>query len=110
VVITRYLNLALILGLLSTPALGSPVVFETGICTHMTGLDVMEQVKPMQPASPNAIQNTRNALIDQLGRPTFENSYSPGGITLTWVKGVSAESVSIQIANGNLQVTCGLTF
>ena len=64
----------------------------------------------MQPARPNAIQDTRKTLIDQLGLPTFENFYSPGSITLTWVKEASAESVNIQTTNGNLKVTCGLTF
>ncbi|MGJ4944284.1 hypothetical protein ACQR1W_27205 [Bradyrhizobium sp. HKCCYLS1011] len=110
-IITPYLGLALVLGLLSTSALASPPgLFASGICTHMDGLDVEEQVKPMQPAGPNAIQDTRNTLIDRLGLPTFEKRHSSGSISLTWAREASAESVYIEISEGNLKVSCGLTF
>jgi hypothetical protein len=89
-------------------------IFESGICTHIVGLDQADQVKKPSAADPNAIQEARNAYIERFGKPTFEHHYLPDSVTLTWVtKDGSvpvAQSVIIQIVRGDLHVKCGLAF
>ena len=113
VVITRYLKYAFVLALLPTKIMALPI-FESGICTHVFGLDQADQVKKPTAAGPNAIQDARSAYIDRFGKPTFENHYRSDSVTLTWVTKdgsvVVAQNVIIQIVRGDLHVTCGLAF
>jgi hypothetical protein len=83
VMATRYLKLVLVLTLLPTKIMALPV-FESGICTHMFGLDQAYQVKKPTAAGPNAMEDTRNAYVERFGKPTFENR-RPNSLTLTWV-------------------------
>jgi hypothetical protein len=108
--VTRYLKYAFIFALLPTEIMALPI-FESGICTHFFGLDQAEQVKTPVAAGPNAIQDARNAYIDRLGKPTFEDRW-PDGLTLTWVTkdGPVVQNVVIQVVQGDLHVTCALTF
>ena len=110
---TRYLKCVFVLALLPTKIVAFPVP-ESGICTHMIGLDQAYQVKKPMTAGPNAIQGARNAYVERFGRPTFENGYPPESIALTWVTKDNpvpvAQSVTIQVVRGNLHVTCGLAF
>jgi hypothetical protein len=80
----------------------------------MIGLDQAYQVKKPMTAGPNAIRDARNAYVERFGIPTFDNGYPPDGVTLTWVTKDNpvpvAQSVTIQVVRGNLQVTCGLAF
>ncbi len=113
VVAARYLKCVFVFALLPTKIMALPI-FESGICTHFSGLDQVYQVKRPAVAGPNAIQEARNAYIERFGKPTFENRYRPDSVTLTWVtKGGPvpvAQNVIIQIVRGDLHVTCGLTF
>jgi hypothetical protein len=86
-------------------------IFESGICTHVFGLDQAYQVKKPTAAGPNAIQDARKVYIERFGKPTFENYYLPDSVTLTWgTKDALAQNVNIQIVRGDLHVTCGLAF
>jgi hypothetical protein len=109
---TRYLKLVLVLTLLPTKIMALPA-FESGICTHMFGLDQAYQVKKPTAAGPNAIEDTRNTYVERFGKPTFENR-RPDSLTLTWVVKDGpvpvAQNVTIEIVRGDLHVTCALTF
>jgi hypothetical protein len=113
VVIIRCLKFAFVFALLPTKIMALPI-FESGICTHVYGLDQAVQVKKPTMASLNAVQEARSAYIDRFGKPTFENHYRSDSVTLTWVTkdGSSpvAQNVFIQIVRGDLHVTCGLAF
>lgn len=113
VVITRNLKCALVFALLPSKIMALPIS-ESGICTHVDGLDQAYQVKKPRAAGPNAIQDTRNAYIERFGKPTFDNRYRPDSVTLTWVTKDGpvpvAQNVIIQIVRGDLHVRCGLTF
>jgi hypothetical protein len=89
-------------------------IFESGICTHIDGLDQADQVKKPTAAGPNAIQDARNAYIERFGKPTFEHNYGPDSVTLTWVtkdgSAPVAQNIIIKIVRGDLHVTCGLAF
>ena len=89
-------------------------IFESGICTHVDGLDQAYQVRKPGAAGPNAVQDARNAYVDRFGTPTFENHYRPDNITLTWVAKdgsvLLAQNITIQIVRDVLHVTCGLAF
>ena len=112
-VLNRRLNFALVFALLPAKIVALPIL-ESGICTHVYGLDQAVQVKSPTTASPNAVQDARNAYIDRFGQPTFENHYRPDSVTLTWVtKDGSvpvAQNVFIQVVRGDLHVKCGLAF
>jgi hypothetical protein len=88
-------------------------IFESGICTHISGLDQAYQVKKPTAAGLNAIQEARNAYIERFGKPTFEH-HLPDGVTLAWVtkdgSAPVAQNVIFQIVRGDLHVTCGLAF
>jgi len=110
VIISRYLKCALVIALLPTKIMALPI-FESGICTHVFGLDQAYQVKKPTAVGPNAIQDARKVYIERFGKPTFENYYLPDSVTLTWVtKDALAQNVNIQIVRGDLHVTCGLAF
>ncbi|KJC40026.1 hypothetical protein UP06_27955 [Bradyrhizobium sp. LTSP857] len=112
-VLTRYLKCAFVLALLPSKIMALPI-FESGICTHVDGLDQAQQVKKPTAAGPNAIQDARNAYIERFGKPTFENRYRPDSVTLTWVTKDGpvpvAQDVIIEIVRGDLHIRCGLTF
>jgi hypothetical protein len=115
VVATRFLKCAFTLGLLLPPGILAEPLFDSGMhCTHLVGLDRIYQVRKPIAADINAIQDTRKVYIDRFGEPIFEKQV-PDGIALTWVttEGNSipiARNVIVQIVQGNLHVTCGITF
>ena len=110
--ITRCMRCAFVLALLPTKIMALPI-FESGICTHVDGLDQAVRVERPTAAGPNAMQDARNAYIERFGETTFENHYRPDSVTLTWVTKDGfpvAQNVIIQIVQGELHVTCGLAF
>jgi hypothetical protein len=115
-VATRFLKYGLIFGLLLPTDLLAQSMIESGParCTHSWGLDeTIELQKPMA-AGRNAVENARKIYVDRFGIPTFEHQLSDG-VVLTWVNtnGKSipvAQNVHIQIIQGALQVTCGISF
>jgi hypothetical protein len=113
VVKSRYLKYAFVLALLPTETMALPL-FESGICTHAVGFEQADQVKKPKTAGPNALQDARDALIDRLGKPAIEHHRPDGGTTLTWIakdgSASVAQNVIIEIVQGDLHVTCGVTF
>jgi hypothetical protein len=115
VVATRFLKYAFILGLLLPTEILADPLLDSGVrCTHLIGLDQIDQVQKPIAAGVNAIQDTRKIYIDRLGKPTFEKQM-PDGVVLTWVtkEGNSiaiARNIIIQIVQGTLHVTCGTVF
>jgi hypothetical protein len=114
-VATRILKCVFILGLLLPPAILADPLLDSGAgCTHVFGLDQIDQVRQPIAAGPNAIQETRKIYIDHFGKPKFERQM-PDGVALTWVitEGYStpiAQNVIIHIVQGTLHVTCGTAF
>jgi hypothetical protein len=114
VVATHLLKCVCILGLLAPSSALADPFFDSGLqCTHVWGLDQVEQVRAPIAAGPNAVQDTRKSWVDHFGEPAFVKQM-PDGVALVWVtEGNStpiARNVSIQIVQGTLQITCGLAF
>ena len=90
-------------------------LLDSGVpCTHVHGLDQIDQVRKPIVAGPNAIQDTREIYIDRFGKPTFKKQV-PDGVVLTWVTKERhsipiVRNVIIQIVQGTLHVTCGTAF
>jgi hypothetical protein len=113
VIVIRFLKCAFVLGLL-TPSGVLAAPFFGVQCTHVWGLDAVMQVQAPIAAGPNAVQDTRKSLIDRFGAPAIERQILDG-VALTWftTEGSSVpigRNVDIQIVQGTLHITCGITF